>query len=47
MKQYGGGGGSGGGGGGALFVVVAIEVHFQAIDLPLGNVFCFLTGPWK
>lgn len=34
-----------GGGGGALFVVVAIEVHFQAIDLPLGNVLCFLTGP--
>lgn len=30
---------------GRAFVVVAIEVHFQAIDLPLGNVLRLLTGP--
>lgn len=29
----------------ASFSCCCYEVHFQAIDPPLGNVFCSLTGP--
>lgn len=28
-----------------FFLLLCYEVHFQAMDPPLGNVFCSLTGP--